>query len=74
MFEERKTLFTQRVPGGGRSYFFDVYESEKSGNRYLMLTDSRRVDGEWKRERVLLYPPEARELNEVLDEALTHLI
>lgn len=68
-----KTLFTKRIPGGIRTYFFDVKQSEKTGKKYLLITESKQADDGWKRQSVMLFPDHAEDWKKTLDEALAYL-
>lgn len=70
--EERgNTLFSKRVPGGfARTYFIDVQESQKTKERYLILTESRNIQGTWTKHRVFLFSKFIPEWKRFLEEAL----
>lgn len=52
--ESRKELFTRRVSAGSRTYFFDVKQSAE-GAKYLVISESREVDGKWQHDRVMVF-------------------
>lgn len=52
--ESRKELFTRRVIAGSRTYFFDVKQSAE-GVMYLVITESRDVNGKWEHDRVMVF-------------------
>ncbi|MGI8979827.1 MAG: DUF3276 family protein [Pirellulaceae bacterium] len=52
--ESRKELFTRRVSAGSRTYFFDVKQSAE-GAKYLVISESREVDGKWEHDRVMVF-------------------
>ena len=54
MKEEKKELFSQRIVAGRRTYFFDVRETQ-DGTRYLVISESRLVDGEYKHDRIMIF-------------------
>lgn len=47
-------IFSEMVKGGSRTFFFDVKKSSK-GSKYLIITESRKVGGEFKQERVFIF-------------------
>jgi len=47
-------IFSEMVKGGGRTFFFNVKLSSK-GSKYLVITESRKVGDEFKRERVFIF-------------------
>ncbi len=53
MFED-KTLFTEKVLAGKRTYFFDLKENQQ-GSKILKITESRKNDGEFIRHSVLIF-------------------
>ena len=69
MIENGKTLFSKKVPGGSRTYFIDVRQSEKSGARYLVMSESRKVGENWQRHSVMVFSDHAVDLKSGLDEA-----
>jgi hypothetical protein len=56
MDTEKKKLFSTSLSAGRRTYFFDLKENER-GDRYLILTESKRID-EVKRERNTILVPD----------------
>ena len=46
-------IHSNRVNTGRRTYFFDVEQSE-FGERYLVISESTRVDSSFRRHRVLI--------------------
>lgn len=52
--ESRKELFTRRVSAGSRTYFFDVKQSAE-GAKYLVISESRDVEGKWEHDRVMVF-------------------
>lgn len=52
--QDDKNLFTEKVPAGKRTYFFDVMENHK-GHRYIKFTESRANDGEYIRHTVRIF-------------------
>lgn len=62
------------VKANGRTYFFDLKETEE-GKKYLVLTESRRTkDGqEFLRSTMVLFPEQAQEFGEALGEMAAKL-
>jgi len=55
MAGERKELFSEKVPAGSRTYFFDVKESA-DGIKYLVISESRQASGEsYEHNRVMVF-------------------
>ena len=71
MAREKKS---RMVKASGRTYFFDLKETEE-GKKYLLLTESRRTkDGqEFLRSTMVLFPEQAQEFGEALGEMTAKL-
>lgn len=54
MVEHQNELFSERVPAGSRTYFFDVKESQ-DGDKYLVISDSRNTDSGYEYYRVMVF-------------------
>jgi hypothetical protein len=52
--QDDKTLFTEKVSAGKRTYFLDVKENHK-GHQIFKLTESRKDNGEFIRHSVMIY-------------------
>ncbi len=64
-----KELFTRMVKAGQRTYFISAKESAK-GNKYMMITESRRVEKDkFDRTRILVFPDKVGEFVEAIQEA-----
>lgn len=50
----KEELFTEKVKGGTRTYFFDVKKAS-NGSDYLIITESRKDGEKFKRERVFVF-------------------
>ncbi len=58
-----------QMKGAGRTYFFDFKET-KEGKTYLVITESRKGDGDkWERNSVAVFPEDAGEFSEKVAEA-----
>lgn len=54
MSEENKAMFSERVSGGGRTYFFDVRKT-KTGNLYLMINESKPKEDGFESNRIMVF-------------------
>lgn len=65
------------VKAGARTYFFDIKKA-KNGKKYLVLTESRLVGDENKKERqrstLILFPEQAKEFAEMVNEMTAKLV
>ncbi|MFN8288106.1 MAG: DUF3276 family protein [Chitinophagales bacterium] len=65
MFED-KTLFTEKVLAGKRTYFFDLKENQQ-GSKILKITESRKNDGEFIRHSVLIFQEDFGKIFEAME-------
>ena len=65
MFDD-KTLFSEKVSAGKRTYFFDLKEDSK-GSRILKITESRKNEGEFIRHSVLIFQEDFDKIFEALE-------
>ena len=65
---------SRMVRAKGRTYFFDLKETEE-GKRYLLLTESRRTPkgDEFLRSTIILFPEEAQEFGQTAKEMIAKL-
>jgi hypothetical protein len=68
----REAIFSTRINGGSRTYFLDVKESVK-GDKYLTICESRKVDGEWQRNRIMVFENDIPGFFNALKEAAPNL-
>ena len=54
MAEKKESLFSKSIKVGSRAYFIDVKETSK-GDKYLSICESKKVEGEFQRNRVLVF-------------------
>lgn len=74
MTGERKELFSEKVPAGSRTYFFDVKESA-DGIKYLVISESRQAGGEsYEHNRVMVFQEHLRAFNDGFDKAVKFMI
>lgn len=65
MFED-KTLFTEKVLAGKRTYFLDLKENQQ-GSKILKITESRKNDGEFIRHSVLIFQEDFSKIFDALE-------
>ncbi len=65
MFDD-KTLFSEKVPAGKRTYFFDLKENQQ-GSRLLKITESRKNEGEFIRNSILIFQEDFDKIFEAMD-------
>lgn len=69
----KKRIFSKMVPlGRGRTYFFDVKES-KNQEKYLIISESRLINGTWEKSRLILFPDVISPFASAMREAVTFL-
>jgi hypothetical protein len=74
MSEEKKELYSAKLPAGSRTYFFDVKESSDQ-ERYLKITESKRTSGgEYEHHRVMVFRENALAFNEEIGRALRWML
>jgi hypothetical protein len=58
---------SEMVKASGRTYFFDLKETEE-GKKYLLLTESRRTKNgnEFLRSTIILFPEQAQEFHQAV--------
>ena len=64
--QEDKTLFTEKVPAGKRTYFLDVKENVQ-GSQILKITESRKHNGEFVRNSVMVFQEDFEKIFEALE-------
>lgn len=65
MFDD-KTLFSEKVAAGKRTYFFDLKENQQ-GSKLLKITESRKNEGEFIRNSVLIFQEDFDKIFEALE-------
>ena len=74
MTGERKELFSEKVPAGSRTYFFDVKEFA-DGIKYLVISESRQIGGEsYEHNRVMVFQEHLVAFNEGFNKAVKFMI
>ncbi len=66
-------LFTERVKAGKRTYFFDVRENTK-GDRYLLITESRKLKDGYRHNRIKIYEEDIIRFNNAFSQALKFIL
>lgn len=69
---QREAIFSKRINAGSRTYFLDVKESVK-GSKYLTICESRKIDGEWQRNRIMVFEDQIPGFFNALKEAAPSL-
>jgi len=67
--EENKALFSERVAGGGRTYFFDVRKT-KTGGMYLIINESKPKDEGFESTRIMVFENHMAEFQGGLNKAI----
>ncbi len=67
--EENKALFSERIAGGGRTYFFDVRKT-KTGNLYLVINESKPKDDGFESSRIMVFENHLADFQAGLNKAL----
>ena len=65
----KEGLYTEKVKGGTRTYFFDVKKSS-NGSEYLIITETKREGSKFRQERVFVFDNDLREFIGGLKRAL----
>jgi hypothetical protein len=69
---QKEAIFSKMLKTKGRTYFLDVKEAS-SGNKYLTICESRKVDGEWQRNRIMVFESDIPGFFQALKEAAPSL-
>jgi len=67
--DKERELFSTKVSAGKRTYFFDIKLSS-SGVKYLVITESKQVDGGYERNRIFVFQEHIPSFIKGLKEAL----
>lgn len=71
MFED-KTLFTEKVAAGKRTYFLDLKENQQ-GSKLLKITESRKNEGEFIRNSILIFQEDFDKIFEALEKVKSEI-
>jgi hypothetical protein len=66
--QEDKVLFTEKVPAGKRTYFFDVKENQQ-GFKILKITESRKNEGEFLRFSIMIFQEDFDKIFEAFEKS-----
>jgi len=69
---QKEAIFSKMIKTKGRTYFLDVKEAS-NGNKYLTICESRKVDGEWQRNRIMVFDNDIPSFFQGLKEAAPSL-
>ena len=69
---QKESIFSKMLKTKGRTYFLDVKEAS-TGNKYLTICESRKVDGEWQRNRIMVFESDIPNFFQALKEAAPSL-
>lgn len=69
---QKEAIFSRMLKTKGRTYFLDVKEAS-TGNKYLTICESRKVDGEWQRNRIMVFESDIPGFFQALKEAAPSL-
>ena len=69
---QKEAIFSKMIKAHSRTYFMDVKETSKGG-KYLTICESRKVDGEWQRNRIMVFDNDIPNFFQALKEAAPSL-
>jgi hypothetical protein len=69
---QKESIFSKMIKTRSRTYFLDVKETSKGG-KYLTICESRKVDGEWQRNRIMVFDNDVPNFFQALKEAAPSL-
>jgi len=69
---QKEAIFSKMIKTRSRTYFLDVKESS-TGNKYLTISETRKVDGEWLRNRIMVFDSDVQSFFQGLKEATPSL-
>ncbi|MFC1512629.1 DUF3276 family protein [bacterium] len=68
----KKELYSEKIKVGRRTYFFDV-KTNKDGDRYLVITESKStVTEKFRRDRILIFEEHLEDFNEAFQNILLY--
>jgi hypothetical protein len=70
--QDDKTLFTEKISAGKRTYFLDVKETPE-GSQLFKMTESRKNDGQFMRHSVLIFQEDFDKIFEALDKVREYI-
>ena len=69
MASEKVELFSKKFTKGSRTYYFDVKEAS-NGNKYLVITESKKAGEGFERSRVMVFEDQLPEFVDTFNEAV----
>lgn len=70
----QNNIFSKRIRGGKRTYFFDVKATKSAKDFYIVITESRRVEGAaFEKHKLFLYKEDFEKFSTVLTETIVHV-
>lgn len=69
---QKEAIFSKAIKTKGRTYFLDVKEAS-NGSKYLTICESRKVEGEWQRNRIMIFESDIPAFYQGLKEAAPSL-
>jgi len=71
---KQENLFSRKIRAGKRTYFFDVKSTKSETDFYIIITESRRIDGEkYEKHKLFLYKEDFKKFSDALQESVDHV-
>lgn len=70
----RDEIYSQRVPAGRRTYFFDVKSTKSGADFFITITESKRVDEHrYEKHKLFLYKEDFAKFLRGLNDVIQHI-
>ena len=70
----QNNVFSKRIRAGKRTYFFDVKATKSAKDFYIIITESRRVEGSaFEKHKLFLYKEDFEKFTSALTETISHV-
>ena len=70
----QNNVFSRRIRAGKRTYFFDVKATKSAKDFYIIITESRRVEGSaFEKHKLFLYKEDFEKFTCALTETIDHI-
>lgn len=70
----QNNIFSKRIRAGKRTYFFDVKATKSAKDFYIVITESRRVEGAaFEKHKLFLYKEDFEKFSTALTETIVHV-
>ena len=70
----QENLFSRKIRAGKRTYFFDVKSTKSAKDFYIVITESRRTEGDkYEKHKLFLYKEDFKKFRDVLEETVRHV-